>query len=79
MTSEEASKKFEDNSLDFVFIDACHEYECVKEDIIHWLPKIAPNGILAGHDADWEGVQRAVSELIPNAKRVSRSCWIIEL
>lgn len=50
MTSMEAVQKFENESLDFVFIDGSHEYEDIKDDIIHWLPKVKPGGILAGHD-----------------------------
>lgn len=50
MTSMEAVKKFEDESLDFVFIDGSHEYEDIKDDIISWLPKVKRGGILAGHD-----------------------------
>ena len=59
-------KKYENNSIDFCFIDASHEYEDVKLDIEAWLPKVKSGGILAGHDYDpaWSGVVRAVDELI---------------
>ena len=57
---------YEDNSLDFVFIDASHKYIDVKEDIINWLPKIRKGGILAGDDFSWSGVRRALKELLPN-------------
>lgn len=70
MTSAEASEKFEDASLDLVFIDADHSYAAVKRDIELWLPKVKPGGILAGHDYDntekygdrFKGVDRAVKE-----------------
>lgn len=52
LDSISASKLYADKSLDFVFIDAAHEYEHVYADITHWLPKIKNNGILAGHDYD---------------------------
>lgn len=66
LSSLEAAQKFKDNSLDFVFIDASHEYEDVKKDIEAWLPKVKPGGILAGHDYDsfWPGVVRAVNETL---------------
>lgn len=48
--SVEAAKQFEDNSIDAVFIDACHSPECVKEDIDAWYPKVKVGGVLAGHD-----------------------------
>ncbi len=49
-TSAEAAPSFEDGSLDFVYIDARHDYEHVREDIGLWSPKVRPGGILGGHD-----------------------------
>jgi len=68
--SIEAANQFQDHSLDFVFIDASHEYEDVKNDIKAWLPKVKKNGILAGHDYyigenDYHlGVKKAVDECL---------------
>lgn len=54
--SVDAVKIFPDESLDFVYIDANHAYEFVKQDIAMWYPKVKMGGILAGHDYldfDW--------------------------
>lgn len=66
MKSTEAAKLYEDESLDFVFIDASHEYEDVKDDITYWLPKVKGGGILAGDDYTpyWRGVVDAVDEIL---------------
>ncbi len=71
--SSEAVKDFEDESLDFVYIDANHSYESVKEDIELWKPKVKIGGILAGHDymnvpkrEGIYGVIKAVDELLPD-------------
>lgn len=63
MTSLEAAKKFEDESLDFVLIDGSHQYEDVLNDIKAWLPKVKPGGVLAGDDYNWTKVERAVKEV----------------
>lgn len=71
-TSEEAAPRFEDAQLSFVYIDAQHHYEAVKEDIALWRPKIRKGGVLAGHDyLDGEiegagrfGVRSAVDEFV---------------
>jgi SAM-dependent methyltransferase len=78
MTSIEASKLYKDNSLDFVFIDASHEYEDVKADILSWLPKVKIGGILAGHDYNtFEGVNRSVNEIFNiNDLEISEYCYI---
>jgi hypothetical protein len=60
MSSEEASKKFESKTLDFVFIDADHSFKCINSDIINWLPKIKPGGVIGGHDFLYASVKKAV-------------------
>ena len=55
-----------DGILDFVFIDASHDYNSVKGDIKYYTPKLKPNGWLCGHDMDFPGVNQAVNELLPN-------------
>ena len=80
MDSISASALYEDESLDFVFIDACHQYEAVSMDIKHWLPKIKPGGILAGHDFSGPGVRKAVKEIFGQKfRRISRDCWMVEI
>ena len=49
--------RFEDKSLDFVYIDANHSYSYVKEDILAWLPKVKKGGIIGGHDLDWKDTE----------------------
>jgi hypothetical protein len=51
-----------DGSLDFVFIDGDHTYEACKQDIIDWRPKVRIGGMIAGHDANWPGVTKAIQE-----------------
>ena len=50
MTSKEAVNHFDDKSLDFVYVDGCHQYDAVKEDIRMWLPKLKDGRMIGGHD-----------------------------
>lgn len=76
MLSQDACKIYENRSLDFVFIDAAHDYENVKKDILAWLPKLKVGGTLAGHDYTYsENVKRAVDEIFDSVE-VSEECWI---
>jgi hypothetical protein len=49
-TSIEAAKDFEDESLDFMYLDANHRFEHVVNDLVAWVPKIRSGGIVSGHD-----------------------------
>ena len=89
ITSLKASKLFADNSLDFTYIDADHQYESVVTDLSAWWPKIKVGGGFAGHDYNpkmscMEGVIDAVDNFvrIHNLKlntetREGTSCWWI--
>lgn len=82
LSSEKASHLYDNESIDIVFIDACHNYECVKDDIHLWLPKVKKGGILSGHDynSGWPGVVRAVNESLgkDNIQTALFSCWVYE-
>lgn len=63
--SPDISSMFEDESFDFVYIDALHDYDSVKSDMEAWWEKVKVGGVMAGHDYNsdkWYGVVRAVTE-----------------
>lgn len=49
-TSMEALKDFDDESLDFVYIDGNHELKFVIEDLVEWTKKVKKGGVISGHD-----------------------------
>jgi SAM-dependent methyltransferase len=76
-TSLEAAETFEDESLDFVFIDASHDYENVLADIKAWYCKVKPGGVLSGHDyPDWPGVKKAVDDVFGKDKVARYGSWV---
>jgi Methyltransferase domain len=73
-----ASTLFGNASLEWVHLDARHDYASVKADIEAWLPKIRPGGWLSGDDYDeekWPEVVRAVADLLPGARSWSNLQW----
>jgi predicted O-methyltransferase YrrM len=76
--SWDGAQYYKDNSLDFIFIDAAHDYESVKKDINAWFPKLKQDGIIAGHDYAWcQDVQRAVNEFFAGKNIYeSEGCWV---
>jgi len=76
MKSVDAAKLYEDNSLDFVFIDASHEQKDVEDDIDAWLPKVKEGGMLAGDDLGFEGVDAAVNLKLGGRYTVRGRSWV---
>lgn len=62
--SSDVFNQFEDESIDFIYIDGCHQYDFVKNDLNNYFSKIKKGGIISGHDYcdGWYGVKKAVNE-----------------
>lgn len=53
------------DKIDFVYIDALHTYEGVRDDLEIWFPKVKDGGIVGGHDyghPNFPGVKKAVDD-----------------
>jgi hypothetical protein len=48
--SENAHELFQDESLDFVYIDGNHDFLHVTNDLEYWSRKVKKGGIVGGHD-----------------------------
>lgn len=70
------------SNLDFIYIDANHDYEYVLEDIKTSTPLLKKGGIIAGHDYNnsTPGVVKAVNEIFgTNIKIYADSSWLVNL
>ncbi len=74
------SSNYDDEYFDIVYIDASHEYEYVKSDIIAWYPKVKNGGIICGDDyhPGWPGVIEAVNEVFSDKIKIcgTTQWWI---
>jgi cephalosporin hydroxylase len=76
--SVDAACLFADASLEWVHLDARHDYDSVKADIRAWRPKVKVGGWLSGDDYDekkWPEVVSAVADTLPDAKLWSTQQW----
>jgi hypothetical protein len=77
--SARAAKFVPDGACWMVFVDADHTHEGCARDIRAWWPKVAPGGVLAGHDwSSYAGVKAAVMDAFGRKDHTARdatSCW----
>ena len=52
MSFDDASRMFEDQSVDLLHIDGLHTYEAVKNDYETWRSKVTNNGVIIFHDTN---------------------------
>jgi hypothetical protein len=64
--SLDAVKDFKRESLDFVYIDANHNYDSIMQDIIQWTRKVKPGGIVSGHDYHYKRPFCGIVEAVKN-------------
>jgi hypothetical protein len=65
--SQNAVTQFPDEYFDWIYIDANHGYDAIKEDIRAWWPKVKKGGLMCGHDYILKpayGVLKAVNEFL---------------
>jgi predicted O-methyltransferase YrrM len=78
-TSKQWASVWPSSFVDFVYIDAEHDYEDVWQDISMWKPHIRPGGIIAGHDYNvFPGVNKAVHEHFTSVN-VENFIWWVKL
>lgn len=56
-----ASKNFEDESVDFIFLDAWGNHSDIENDLNIWYPKLKHGGLFSGHDWDVEKLQEIMN------------------
>lgn len=78
MSTHEAARLVPDGWADFIFVDAGHSYEAVKDDIACWERKVKPGGWFGGHDYHprFPGVIRAVNEAFKDVKVLPGWIWV---
>jgi cephalosporin hydroxylase len=84
LPSVQAASLYADNSLDFIWLDAGHDFASVSADLKAWAPKLKRGGTIGGHDY-WNDeqaaqVQAAVDgffEIEPGSARQGESSWLL--
>ncbi|HYM63611.1 MAG TPA: class I SAM-dependent methyltransferase, partial [Gaiellaceae bacterium] len=74
--SQDAWQDF-DEPIELLFIDGSHEYDLVKDDFDHWVPKVVDGGVVAMHDTTWfEGPRRVADELVFKSRHFKNARFV---
>jgi len=76
-TSENASKQFSNDSIDFIMLDGDHSYENTINDIKLWYNKVKPGGYITGDDYNvFPSVTKAVNDYFYNQINKVELSWV---
>jgi glycosyltransferase involved in cell wall biosynthesis/predicted O-methyltransferase YrrM len=76
-TSENASKQFLNDSIDFIMLDGDHSYENTINDIKLWYNKVKPGGYITGDDYNvFPSVTKAVNDYFYNQINKVELSWV---
>ena len=75
----DAVDQFEDDSIDFVFVDGEHTAEVVKAELTAYWPKLKSGGIMSGHDFDKIGhavrAWREANDIESPLEHIAHTSW----
>ena len=64
MYSQDIADMFADGYFDCLYVDGLHTYEQVKIDLTHFVSKVKPGGVIAGHDYEIEYTDKQRAEIL---------------
>lgn len=83
--SASAASQYAPASLDFVWLDAGHDYATVLADLQAWVPKVKAGGVIGGHDYYHDGSEEQVRAAVdgffgvkPESARCGESSWLVQ-
>lgn len=78
LKSSDACSKFEDESLDFIYLDAGHNFDAVDRDIKCWKKKLKKGSYMGGDDWNWQGVRDAVKNNFSEVEIINQR-WLTKV
>lgn len=77
MSPAEAAEQFEPESVDLILLNAAHDYQSVKLDLLQWYPKLKQGGFLFCDDyaPNWPGSIRAINTVGLEGQLAAPALW----
>lgn len=72
------STQFQDNTIDFIFIDDDHNPSFVEKELEAWYPKMKPNSMMYGHDYQYlTGILDQFAKKHHTTWKIDGNSWIM--